>query len=408
MADTASNPIQLFHWEGYDNNGVTHQGEWFSSSSDELQQQLRQHRIEMTTLSKRRFSKLKSVFNPVNRTDVTLIANQLATMLEAGVNIDYAIKLIEHTHNKYSVKLLLYRLHCKITAGLTLSEALREFHTCFDQFFVQMVTTGEQTGKLSETLCLINLYREKQQMMRAKITKAFIYPITVLLAAVIVCYIMLTKVIPQFETMFAQFDAPLPKLTQTVIYASAWVSAHGTHAAMIIGITVTLLGLIYRHHLATQRRVHHYVLTLPLFGSLLLKSIVVQVARTLVICTQSGLPLLSGLQLSYQLLTNRYVAEQLKQVESEVSAGTAIHSAMRTTQAFPEMLLQMVMIGEESGQLEKTLTHLIQRYELDIEQVVDNLNQVLEPFIVIILGVIIGGLVLAMYLPLFNLLSVLG
>lgn len=400
--------IQLFYWEGHDSNGITHRGHTFADSQTEVSSQLERNQITATKLAKCRLNTLKTLLSPVSRNDISLFANQLATLLDAGVSLAHGIKLLEQCSTKYSVKLLLYRVHHKVLSGFALSDAMRLTHSSFDHFFIQMVASGEQSGRLSETLGIINLYRNKQQAMRSKLTKAMMYPLAVILTAISVCYILLSQVIPQFESMFAQFNAPLPTLTLSLLGVSTWVSKYSDLIFLLTLLTLLCILLVYHYSLGVRLILHRLMLNLPIIGPIILRSNSIQICRVLVICTQSGIPVLSGIKLSEQLIENCFICDKLRNISREVSEGHTVYSAMVNEKIFPELLLQMVMIGEESGRLEKTLTHLIQHYELEIDNFVANLHQILEPLIVVVMGVIIGAIVLAIYLPIFNLLTVLG
>ncbi len=278
----------------------------------------------------------------------------------------------------------------------------------FDKFYCDLVATGEQTGHLGQVFARIAVYREKNEAMRKKVIKAMIYPSMVTLTAVAVTVLMLVFVIPQFAQIFNGFGAELPFFTQIVIYASDFLIACGTYMAIGIASIVFLYRYFYKKSDDFRYKSNKFVLKLPIFGDVLLKATIARFARTLATTFMAGIPLLSGIQSAGRTCGNLYIERAIEEVYESTAGGMPLYLALRQSGVFPELMLQMVMIGEESGALDDMLNKMAQIYEADVDNTVDNLGQILEPFIIIILGGLIGGLLMAMYMPIFTLMSVIG
>lgn len=285
---------------------------------------------------------------------------------------------------------------------------MRTASTHFDALYVDLIQTGEQSGNLAEVFERLATYREKSEQLRAKVIKALIYPSMVILVALGVSYLMLTMVIPEFESMFKGFGAELPWFTQQILKLSHGVQAYSA------GAFIASLGLVFGIKAARKKsfvvrlKTSQLSLRFPIIGGVLAKAAIAKFSRTLATSFSAGIPILASLKTTAKTAGNVHFETAIQDVHRHTAAGMPMYIAMRNTQAFPEMVLQMVMIGEESGKLDDMLNKVATIYEFEVDNTVDNLGKILEPLIIVFLGIVVGGLVVAMYLPIFNLMSVLG
>ena len=290
-----------------------------------------------------------------------------------------------------------------ISAGINLATALRKKPAHFDALFCNLVDAGEQAGALDVVLQRVAAYKEKTEALKKKIKKAMTYPIAVVLVALVVSAILLIKVVPQFQGVFSSFDAQLPAFTLAVIALSEMLTQHG---AWLFGggcLIFFALGHRYKRCEALRQRVDRWLLKLPVIGSLLRLSAIARFARTLATTLAAGVPLLEALRAVAGATGNHVYKEAVLRLQQHVATGSQIHVAMGATGVFPGMAIQMTAIGEESGTLDDMLNHVATYYETEVDSLVDNLTTLMEPLIMAVLGVMVGGLVIAMYLPIFKL-----
>ncbi len=408
MKNRYKNQLKSFHWRGLNSIGKPVSGQLLALTENEVRDKLKEQHIQVKKLKKRNLSLYKRITQRVKRKDITILTRQLATMLMTGVPLIQALKLVADNHRKAEMKSILSQIVKGVESGTPLSKTLRTASTHFDTLYVDLVATGEQSGNLAEVFERIATYREKSEQLRAKVIKALIYPSMVVITALSVTYLMLTVVIPEFESMFSGFGAELPWFTAQVLILSHWVQSYSGMVFMALAIAFLLLKLgrkkSFRIQLATSRA----SLNIPIIGTIISKASIAKFSRTLATSFSAGIPILSCLKTSAKTANNIHYQNAIEQVYADTAAGMPMYIAMRNSQTFPEMVLQMVMIGEESGSLDDMLNKVATIYEFEIDNTVDNLGKVLEPMIIIFLGVVVGGLVVAMYLPIFNLMSVLG
>ncbi|NLS12794.1 type II secretion system F family protein [Vibrio sp. SM6] len=400
--------LKNYDWKGQNSAGQKCAGRLLAMSEIEVREKLKAQRIQIRKLKSRRVSLISRIRNRLKPRDITLLTRQLATMLATGVPILQALKLVSDNHKKAEMKSLLRHVCQSIESGMPLAKSLHQASSLFDPLYIDLVATGEQSGQLDAIFERLALYREKSEQLRAKVIKASIYPSIVVIIAMLVSYLMLVLVIPQFKTMFASYGAELPFFTRQVLVLSDWVQQYGAWVMSVSAIGGLLL-------LKAKQRSSHLTyllarlsLRLPILGSILTKAAIARFSRTLATSFSSGIPILMGLQTTGKTAGNAYFEQAVKQIHRDTAAGVPMYIAMRNTEAFPEMVLQMVMIGEESGQLDSMLNKIAAIYEFEVDNTVDNLSKILEPLIIVFLGVVVGGLVTAMYLPIFNLMSVMG
>ncbi|EKG0018995.1 TPA: type II secretion system F family protein [Vibrio cholerae] len=408
MKATQTLPLKNYRWKGINSNGKKVSGQMLAISEIEVRDKLKDQHIQIKKLKKGSVSLLARLTHRVKGKDITILTRQLATMLTTGVPIVQALKLVGDNHRKAEMKSILAQITKSVEAGTPLSKAMRTASAHFDTLYVDLVETGEMSGNLPEVFERLATYREKSEQLRAKVIKALIYPSMVVLVALGVSYLMLTMVIPEFESMFKGFGAELPWFTQQVLKLSHWVQAYSLWAFIAIAAAIFGLKALRKNSFQIRLKTSRLGLKFPIIGNVLAKASIAKFSRTLATSFAAGLPILASLKTTAKTSGNVHFETAINEVYRDTAAGMPMYIAMRNTEAFPEMVLQMVMIGEESGQLDDMLNKVATIYEFEVDNTVDNLGKILEPLIIVFLGTVVGGLVVAMYLPIFNLMSVLG
>ncbi|ELV8680508.1 type II secretion system F family protein [Vibrio fluvialis] len=408
MKPTKGTELKNYRWKGINSTGKKVAGQTLAISEIEVRDKLKEQHIQVKKIKKGSVSVLTRLTNRVKTKDITILTRQLATMLTTGVPIVQALKLVGDNHRKAEMKSILAQITKGVEAGTPISKAMRTASTHFDALYVDLIQTGEQSGNLAEVFERLATYREKSEQLRAKVIKALIYPSMVILVALGVSYLMLTMVIPEFESMFKGFGAELPWFTQQILKLSHGVQAYSAAAF------IASLGLVFGIKAARKKsfvvrlKTSQLSLRFPIIGGVLAKAAIAKFSRTLATSFSAGIPILASLKTTAKTAGNVHFETAIQDVHRHTAAGMPMYIAMRNTQAFPEMVLQMVMIGEESGKLDDMLNKVATIYEFEVDNTVDNLGKILEPLIIVFLGIVVGGLVVAMYLPIFNLMSVLG
>lgn len=408
MKATQTLPLKNYRWKGINSNGKKVSGQMLAISEIEVRDKLKDQHIQIKKLKKGSVSLLARLTHRVKGKDITILTRQLATMLTTGVPIVQALKLVGDNHRKAEMKSILAQITKSVEAGTPLSKAMRTASAHFDTLYVDLVETGEMSGNLPEVFERLATYREKSEQLRAKVIKALIYPSMVVLVALGVSYLMLTMVIPEFESMFNGFGAELPWFTQQVLKLSHWVQAYSLWAFIAIAAAIFGLKALRKNSFQIRLKTSRLGLKFPIIGNVLAKASIAKFSRTLATSFAAGIPILASLKTTAKTSGNVHFETAINEVYRDTAAGMPMYIAMRNTDAFPEMVLQMVMIGEESGQLDDMLNKVATIYEFEVDNTVDNLGKILEPLIIVFLGMVVGGLVVAMYLPIFNLMSVLG
>ncbi len=392
---------QDFIWTGLDKNGRKGKGEIIAKNIVEAKNLLRSRGISATSV-KKKSSPLFKRKDKVTQADICVISRQIATMLGAGVTLIQSLEMIAQGHNKESARKMLTEVTNDVKSGNTLSSSLRKFPLQFDALYCDLVHTGEQSGALETIYDRIAVYKEKAEALKSKIKKAMFYPIAVLVVALIVTIILLIFVVPQFQEIFAGFGAELPAFTLMVLALSNFVQTYG----IFILIGAVLGGYLFRnaHRKSLKLRdiVDARLLKLPIIGDILVKASIARFTRTLSTTFAAGVPLIGALESAAGASGNGVFREAIMYIKKEVSGGTQMNVAMRATGVFPDMVNQMVAIGEESGAVDEMLSKVASIYEAEVDDMVDGLTALLEPLIMSVLGVVIGGLIIAMYLPIFE------
>jgi type IV pilus assembly protein PilC len=335
-----------------------------------------------------------------------VFSRQLATMMSAGIPMVQAFEIVGNGHEKPSMQKLILDIKANIEGGSTLHESLAKFPLYFDDLFVNLVEAGEQAGALESLLDKIATYKEKTEALKKKIKKALFYPTAVLAVAIIVSAVLLIFVIPQFESLFKGFGADLPAFTQMVVNLSRWVTKSGWQLVIIVGAAV--YGFMYFHKRSRNMRrfLDRAFLKFPIIGPILVKAAIARFTRTLATMFTAGVPLVEAMQSVAGATGNIVYEEASLRIKDEVATGQRLQRAMENTGLFPNMVIQMIAVGEESGSLDTMSGKVAEFYEAEVDNAVDSMSSLMEPLIMAVLGVLVGGMVIAMYLPIFKLGSV--
>ncbi|MGH8255036.1 MAG: type II secretion system F family protein [Steroidobacteraceae bacterium] len=391
-----------FQWEGMDKRGQRVRGRSIAASEQALKADLRRQGVAATRIKKQAQS-FKSKGGKVKAEDIAIFSRQLATMLSAGIPMVQAFEIIGAGHEKPAVQKLVLEIKADVEGGTSLHEALAKHPLHFDDLFVNLVEAGEQAGALETLLDKIAAYKEKSEAIKKKVKKALFYPAAVLSVAFIVTIILLIFVIPEFQSLYQGFGANLPAFTQMVINLSHFVQHRGIYIAIVIGIGVYAFIYFYKRSRAMRQFLDRASLKLPIIGPILNKAAIARYARTLSTMFAAGVPLVEALQSVAGATGNIVFEDAVLKMRDEVSTGQRLQRAMENTGIFPNMVVQMIAVGEESGSLDAMAGKVAGFYEEDVDAAVDSMSSLLEPLIMVVLGVLVGGLVVAMYLPIFNL-----
>lgn len=403
MAESAT-----FVWEGTDRQGRKTKGEIDSSTPAVAKAELRRQGINATKVKKKAKSLFSSGGGSVKPADIALFTRQMATMMRAGVPLVQSFEIVADGSDKPKLAALIRSIRDDVAGGSSFASALRKHPLFFDDLFCNLVEAGEQSGALETMLDRIATYKEKTESLKAKVKKAMTYPIAVLVVAFVVTGILLIYVVPQFEQVFAGFGAELPAFTQMVINLSEFVQAWWF--IILAGIIATAVGftMAKRRSEKLRRALDRISLKAPIAGNIIEKSAVARFSRTLSTTFAAGVPLVDALNSVAGSTGNSVYVDAVYKVRDDVSTGQQLNFSMKSTGVFPNMVIQMVAIGEEAGALDAMLDKAATYYEEQVDNLVDNLTALMEPMIMAVLGVLVGGLIIAMYLPIFQLGAVVG
>jgi type IV pilus assembly protein PilC len=387
-----------FAWEGRDKSGKQMKGEIRAKGEAMVNATLRRQGIIVSKIKKQRSARTKKI----TEKDIALFTRQLATMMKAGVPLLQSFDIVGKGHSNPSVTRLLMAIKADVETGSSLHQAFRKYPLYFDGLFCNLIAAGEQAGILESLLDRLATYKEKILAIKGKIKSAMFYPIAIIVVAFIITAIIMIFVIPAFKKLFSSFGADLPAPTLIVMHISDFFVAYWY--AIFGGIGLSLYGFFYtwKRSIKMQQTMDKLLLKIPVFGELIRKSSIARWTRTLSTMFAAGVPLVESLDSVAGAAGNYVYAEATKKIQLEVSSGTNLMSAMQNTGVFPNMVLQMVAIGEESGALDAMLSKVADFYEAEVDDAVDALSSLMEPIIMVVLGTLIGGLVIAMYLPIFK------
>jgi len=400
----------VFAWEGTDRSGKKTKGEITSSNANIAKTELRKQGISPTRVSKKSggLSALFNVGQKISPADTALFTRQLATMMKAGVPLVQSFEIVADGIDNPAMKELIIRIRDDVSAGNSFAHAIQANPEHFNDLYCNLIDAGEQSGALETMLERLATYMEKSEALKAKIKSALSYPISVLVVAGVVSAILLIKVVPQFEETFAGFGAELPEFTQLVVNMSRWMQEWWLAVAAAIAIVLFIRKETLKRSKAARDAQERFMLKMPIIGNILDKSCVARFARTLSTTFAAGVPLVDALESVSGAAGNVVYYNAIKKVKDDVSSGIQLNYSMKQTEVFPNMVIQMVSIGEESGALDGMLDKAATYYEDMVDNAVDGLTSLMEPIIMSFLGVVIGGLIIAMYLPIFSMGDAIG
>ncbi len=407
MATNKTEALLNFAYEGTDKRGQKTKGEITSKNIALAKAQLRKQGINVAKIHKKSASLLGGVKRKkITPMDIAIFTRQLATMMKAGVPLVQSFEIVAEGLDNPSMREVVLGIKNEVEGGSTFANALRKYPLLFDDLFCSLVNSGEQSGALETMLDRVAIYKEKSELLKQKIRKALKYPTTVIFVALIVTVILLLKVVPVFQTLFESFGAELPAFTQMVVDMSEWLQKWWFLA--LIGVVGSIGGFIEakKRSKPFAQFLDRASLKLPIVGDLVFKSTVARFSRTLSTTFSAGVPLIDALVSCAGAAGNIVYYEAILRIRDDVATGQQLGFAMKQTGIFPSMALQMVAIGEESGALDSMLDKVATYYENEVDNAVDGLTSMMEPLIMAVLGVLVGGLVVAMYLPIFQMGSV--
>lgn len=406
MATKKVESILTFGYEAVDRKGQKIKGEITGTNIALAKAQLRKQGFNVQKISQKSsfsFGKRKGKISPM---DVAIFTRQLATMMKAGVPLVQSFEIVAEGLDNLAMREVVMGIKAEVEGGGSFASALKKYPLYFDQLFCSLVESGEQSGALETMLERVAQYKEKSEILKQKIKKAMKYPISVIIVAIIVTVILLLKVVPVFQSMFEGFGAQLPAFTMMVVNMSKWLQANWFYALVIVLGVGGAFSEAKKRSPAFNNALDRMALKAPIVGDLVYKSVVARFARTLATTFAAGVPLVDALVSCAGAAGNIVYHDAIMKIKDEVSSGQQLGFAMRQSGIFPSMALQMVAIGEESGALDAMLDKVATYFENEVDNAVDGLTSMMEPLIMAVLGVLIGGLVIAMYLPIFQMGSV--
>lgn len=389
----------LYAWEGSERSGRPASGEIRAPNAPTASLLLRRQGIKVVRLKKKALPRRRKV----SEKDLCAFTRQLATMMKAGVPLLQSFEIVARGHANPAVSRLLLDLRADVETGTSLAQAFHRYPQYFDRLFCSLVAAGEQAGILEDLLTRLATYKEKTLALKGKIRAAMFYPAAVLGVAVLVTAVIMIWVVPSFKSVFDSFGAELPLPTLFVIWLSDQFVSYGHLVAGVAFVAVTLLARAWKRSPTMQAATDRLLLRLPIFGPLVRKAVVARWTRTLATMFAAGVPLVESLEPVAGASGNAVYHEATLRIASAVASGTSLTMAMQQSQAFPPLVTQMAAIGEESGALDDMLRKAAEFYEDEVDAAVASLSSLLEPLIMVVLGGLIGGLVIAMYLPIFKL-----
>ncbi|MCG8017335.1 MAG: type II secretion system F family protein [Candidatus Thiodiazotropha sp. 'RUGA'] len=391
----------LYTWEGTDKKGSRLSGESRATDVNMVKADLRRQGINPLKVRK----KATSILNrkkPITSADVTVFSRQLATMMSAGVPMVQAFDIVGRGHENPSMQELILTIKADVEGGTALADALKKHPLHFEDLFVNLVRAGEHAGVLETLLHKIATYKEKTESIKAKIKKAMFYPAAIVAAAIVVTAILLIFVIPQFESLFSNFGAELPAFTQMVVSMSHFVRDWWWVILGGVVIFVYFFISVWKRSRKLRHTIDRMLLKIPVIGMILNKSAIARFSRTLATMSAAGVPLVEALDSVAGATGNVVYSDAVLRMREDVATGQSLQLAMKQRNIFPNMVVQMVSIGEESGSLDDMLNKVADFYEEQVDNAVDAMSSLMEPLIMVVLGTLVGGLVVAMYLPIFK------
>lgn len=409
MNKTQSVRTRTYRYKGYNAQGQHVSGELCCPSLQLAKIQLRRqgiHLKKIQTIARLPHRRILNI-SSIKSTEIHLFTRQLATLLKANIALSQALELICSGLQHQRMQQLLQKLKNQVEGGQRFSQALTQQKQYFDTLYVALIQIGEQSGSLDIMLDRIACYQEKTERLKQKIKKALWYPLLISCVALCVSFILILKVVPIFRELFTSFSAELPLFTQWILNLSSWLQTYCLYLLSLIMVILSITRYGYQHSPKLRLLLERHWLKLPIFGDLLSKSIIARYYRTLATTFAAGVPLLEALEYTAAVSNNTLYQNAVIKIRDDVARGQQLHVAMRSSQLFPHMAVQMVQIGEESGALTEMLDNIAERFETEVAHTVEGLSTLLEPCLLIFLSLIVGSLVVAMYLPIFKMGSII-
>ncbi len=400
--------LQPFVWEGTDKRGIKMKGEQLAKNANLLRAELRKQGINPGQVKPKPKPLFGAAGKPVNAKDIAFFSRQMATMMKSGVPIVSALEIIGSGHKNPRMKKMVDGIRADIEGGSSLNEAISRHPVQFDELYRNLVRAGESAGVLETVLDTIASYKENIEALKGKIKKALFYPAMVLVVAFLVSTILLVWVVPQFEEVFTSFGADLPAFTKMVVGLSRFMVSWWLPIVIVIVAAVVGTIMAYKRSPKMQHGLDRAILKVPVIGQIMHNSSIARFARTTAVTFKAGVPLVEALGIVAGATGNKVYAEGVLRMRDDVSVGYPVNMAMKQLNLFPHMVIQMTGIGEEAGALDAMLFKVAEYYEQEVNNAVDALSSLLEPMIMVFIGTIVGGLVIAMYLPIFKLGAVVG
>ncbi|WP_448134274.1 type II secretion system F family protein [Stenotrophomonas rhizophila] len=400
--------LQPFVWEGTDKRGVKMKGEQPAKNANLLRAELRRQGIMPSVVKPKPKPLFGAAGSAVGAKDIAFFSRQMATMMKSGVPIVSALEIIASGHKNPRMRKLVDTIRGDIEGGSSLHEAISRHPVQFDELYRNLVRAGEGAGVLETVLDTVATYKENMEALKGKIKKAMFYPAMIVVVAFVVSAILLVFVVPQFEEVFKSFGADLPAFTQMIVGASRFMVSYWWIVLTILVGTVAGFVFSYRRSPKMQHTMDRLILKVPVIGQIMNNSAIARFARTTAVTFKAGVPLVEALGIVAGATGNKVYEESVLRMRDDVSVGYPVNMAMKQTNLFPHMVIQMTAIGEEAGALDTMLFKVAEYYEQEVNNAVDALSSLLEPMIMVFIGTIVGGIVIGMYLPIFKLGAVVG
>lgn len=393
---------QTFQWVGIEKSGKRSSGYIQAADSKDAQNELAKRGIEIVKIEAKRTFRFGRKKLKVKPKDILLFTRHLSTMVSAGLPLMQALDVIGRDQENPGMQNIINTMRSNIASGKTLSESFSQYPQYFSDLYCSLIKTGEKSGTLDKILKSLGSYLEKTEALKRKIKKAMVYPAAIIVVAFVVTMVLLIFVVPRFQSVFSSFGAQLPAFTRIVIHVSEFLRSYWWIVIGLIVGGVIALRRALKQSEAMREKKDALMLKLPVLGGILRKAIIARYTRTLAITLDSGMPIVDAMRSMAEVMGNSLYSKAVLQICSDVTSGNQLYVSMTSTKLFPTMVTQMIAIGEASGSLGEMLNKIADYYEEEVNGIVDNLSSLLEPLIMVVLGVIIGGFVIAMYLPIFK------
>ncbi len=397
----------VFLWQGRDKRGTKLKGQQVATTPNLVRAELRRQGINPITVKKKPKPLFGGAGSRVTSKDIAVFSRQLATMLKSGVPLVTAFQIISSGQKNPRLQTMIDKIRSDVESGSSLYEALSEFPVQFDELYINLIKAGESAGVLDTILDDIATHKERIESIKGKIKKALYYPAAVITVAIIVSSILLIFVIPQFEAIFQSFGADLPAFTKMIVGASRFLRSNGIYILFLLAATATAFIMAKKRSVKFAHFLDRASLRIPIVGSILEQAAIARFSRTLAITFAAGVPLVDALKIVAGATGNRVYDDAATKIRADVAVGHQLQLAMQQTSVFPNMVIQMAAIGEEAGSLDEMLIKVAEAYEEEVSNAVDALSSLLEPLIIVFVGIIVGTMVIAMYLPIFKMAAVM-